>query len=232
MTKFSKWLRRKVFALLAVGLLASILPVVLLVFINPPIWMWKLQRQFSPPAGYPNKAQHIWVDREHISPQIKLAVIAAEDQLFTSHWGFDLKSIKQAIQTNRQNGRIRGASTLSQQTAKNLFLWPEKSLLRKGIEAYFTALIELIWEKRRILEIYLNIVEFGPGIYGIEAASRQFFDKSAANLTATEASTLAAVLPNPYRLQAANPSPYVRERSQWIRQQMRQLGDKTLDAMK
>ena len=231
MTKFSRWLWRKVFAIFAIVLIASALPVALLAIVDPPIWMWKVHRHFSPPSGYPDQSQHVWVDSEQISPHIKLAVIAAEDQLFTSHWGFDLKSIAQAIESNLQSGRIRGASTLTQQTAKNLFLWPEKSLLRKGIEAYFTALIELIWDKTRILEVYLNIVEFGPGIYGVEAASRQYFDKSAADLSANEAATLAAVLPNPYRMDADDPSAYVKERRQWIRSQMRQLGSQTLDVM-
>ena len=231
MNKITKWLWRKLFVILAVVFLLSLLPVVMLAYIDPPIWMWKLQRQLSPPADYPNNTQHIWVDGDKISPHMKLAVIAAEDQLFLTHWGFDLNSIIQAIENNMENGRIRGANTLSQQTAKNLFLWPEKSFLRKGMEAYFTALIEFVWSKRRILEVYLNIVEFGPGIFGVEAASRRYFAKSSVGLSAAEAAILAAVLPNPYRLQADNPSPYVQERSRWIRQQMRRLGKATLPAI-
>lgn len=182
-----------------------------------------LQREISPPPNYPAGRRHFWVSSKNISPQMKLAVIAAEDQLFTSHWGFDFKSLKQAIEENMQGGRLRGASTLTQQTAKNLYLWGDKSLFRKAIEAYLTILIELLWDKQRILEVYLNIIEFGPGIYGVEAASREYFRKNAAQLSSAEAALLAAVLPNPYRLRVDKPSDYVRKRSQWIKQQMGSL---------
>lgn len=197
--------------------------------VNPPTWMWKLQRQLAPPAGYPEAIRHSWVSLEKISPNMQLAVIAAEDQNFPSHWGFDLDSIVKAIEANQQGAALRGASTLSQQTAKNLFLWSEKSLLRKGVEAYFTGLIELFWSKQRILEVYLNIVEFGPGIFGVEAASRHFYGKPAGRLTADEAARLAVVLPNPYQFQVNRPSTYQSKRIRWIKRQMRQLGAATLD---
>lgn len=168
--------------------------------------------------------QHEWVDENRISSNLKLAVIASEDQLFAAHWGFDVKSINQAWEERQRGKRVRGASTLSQQVAKNLFLWPGQSWIRKGIESYFTVLIEAMWPKQRILEVYLNIAEFGKGIYGAEAAAKRFFRTSAARLSAPDAALLAAVLPNPIRLKAAAPSRYVRSRQQWILRQMRALG--------
>jgi monofunctional biosynthetic peptidoglycan transglycosylase len=168
---------------------------------------------------------HDWVAWERISPHAAVAVIAAEDQKFASHAGFDLESIDQALEEARRGGRLRGASTLSQQVAKNLFLWPGQSWLRKGLEAGLTVLVELAWPKRRILEVYLNSAEFGRGVWGIEAASRRFFDKPAADLNRHEAALLAAVLPNPIRLRVDKPSGYVRGRQQWILRQMAALGD-------
>jgi len=168
--------------------------------------------------------RHDWVPWERISPHAAVAVIAAEDQKFASHSGFDLESIDQALEEARRGGRVRGASTLSQQVAKNLFLWPGQSWLRKGLEAGLTVLIELAWPKRRILEVYLNSAEFGRGVWGIEAASRRFFDKPAAALNRHEAALLAAVLPNPIRLRADKPSGFVRSRQQWILWQMDALG--------
>lgn len=165
-----------------------------------------------------------WTSWNKLSPQAALAVIAAEDQNFISHHGFDFESIHKAINAHELGGRLRGASTISQQVAKNVFLWSGRSFIRKGLEAYFTILIELVWSKRRILEVYLNIVELGNGIFGIEMASRQYFGKSANVLTAEEAALLAAVLPNPIKLKANHPSAYVKERCSWILQQMEQLG--------
>ncbi|MCP5360643.1 MAG: monofunctional biosynthetic peptidoglycan transglycosylase [Sinobacteraceae bacterium] len=165
-----------------------------------------------------------WVDLERISPQAAIAVVAAEDQRFPFHPGFDFKSIREALRHNARSTRVRGASTISQQVAKNLFLWRGRSYLRKGLEAWFTVLIETTWPKRRILEVYLNIAEFGRGIHGVEAAAQRFFDKPAANLTPAQAATLAAVLPNPVRLRADAPSPYVRQRREQILGQMRALG--------
>lgn len=167
---------------------------------------------------------HTWAPFETIAPEAALAVVAAEDQLFNQHFGFDLDALEQAMRNNEAGKRIRGASTLSQQTAKNLFLYPEQSYFRKALEAYLTILLELVLPKQRILEIYLNIAQFGRGIYGVEAASRHFFSKPAARLTAPEAALLAAVLPNPIRLQVEHPTAYVLGRQSWILRQMRQLG--------
>jgi monofunctional glycosyltransferase len=165
-----------------------------------------------------------WVHRTRISPAAALAVIAAEDQNFATHHGFDFESIQKAMDAHERGQRLRGASTISQQVAKNVFLWSGRSFIRKGLEAYFTVLLELIWSKRRILEVYLNIVELGDGVFGVEAASQRFFRKPAALLATNEAALLAAVLPNPIRMKANRPSEYVRERSDWIVQQMGQLG--------
>lgn len=166
-----------------------------------------------------------WVSYDDVSEAAGLAVIAAEDQLFAEHSGFNFDAMIQAFKRNQASHRIRGGSTISQQTAKNLFLYPERSFIRKGLEAGFTALMELLWPKRRILEVYLNIAQFGDGIYGVEAASRAFFNKSAKQLEPQEAALLAAVLPNPIKLRVDKPSGYVLKRREWIRNQMRQLGE-------
>ena len=167
--------------------------------------------------------QH-WVAYEHIAPVTALAVVAAEDQLFNQHFGFDLDALEQAMRDNEAGKRLRGASTLTQQTAKNLFLYPEQSYVRKALEAYLTVLMELTLPKQRILEIYLNIAEFGEGIYGVGAASETFFSKQPDCLTAQESALLAAVLPNPQRLRVDQPTAYVLARKAWILKQMRQLG--------
>lgn len=166
-----------------------------------------------------------WVSMEEISPWMGLAVIAAEDQKFPDHWGFDMASIEKALAHNERNeNRIRGASTLSQQTAKNLFLWDGRSWVRKGLEAGLTLGMETVWSKKRILTVYLNIAEFGDGVFGVEAAALRYFHKPASRLTMSEAALLAAVLPNPLRFKASAPSGYVRSRQAWILRQMRQLG--------
>ncbi|ENV9333905.1 monofunctional biosynthetic peptidoglycan transglycosylase [Klebsiella aerogenes] len=166
-----------------------------------------------------------WVGMDEISPWMGLAVIAAEDQKFPDHWGFDVPAIEKALAHNERNeNRIRGASTLSQQTAKNLFLWDGRSWLRKGLEVGLTVGIETVWSKKRILTVYLNIAEFGDGIFGVEAAAQRYFHKPASRLTPAEAALLAAVLPNPIRFRADAPSGYVRSRQAWILRQMRQLG--------
>ena len=166
-----------------------------------------------------------WVGMDEISPWMGLAVIAAEDQKFPDHWGFDVPAIEKALAHNERNeNRIRGASTLSQQTAKNLFLWDGRSWLRKGLEVGSTVGIETVWSKKRILTVYLNIAEFGDGIFGVEAAAQRYFHKPASRLTPAEAALLAAVLPNPIRFRADAPSGYVHSRQAWILRQMRQLG--------
>jgi monofunctional biosynthetic peptidoglycan transglycosylase len=176
--------------------------------------------------------QHEWVAWKDISPQAKLAVIASEDQKFAEHFGFDLGSISAALEDRRKGGRTRGASTLSQQVAKNLFLWPGQSWVRKGLEAWFTLLIETCWSKQRILEVYLNVAEFGKGVYGVGAASDAFFHKPAARLSAPDAALLAAVLPSPKRFRVTAASTYVRKRQQWILGQMRAIAkDPAIDAL-
>ncbi|WP_213786105.1 monofunctional biosynthetic peptidoglycan transglycosylase [Citrobacter portucalensis] len=166
-----------------------------------------------------------WVSMDEISPWMGLAVIAAEDQKFPDHWGFDVTAIEKALAHNERNeNRIRGASTLSQQTAKNLFLWDGRSWVRKGLEAGLTLGMETVWSKKRILTVYLNIAEFGDGIFGVEAAAQRYFHKPASRLSLSEAALLAAVLPNPLRFKANAPSGYVRNRQAWIMHQMRQLG--------
>lgn len=166
-----------------------------------------------------------WVSMDEISPWMGLAVIAAEDQKFPDHWGFDVTAIEKALAHNERNeNRIRGASTLSQQTAKNLFLWDGRSWMRKGLEAGLTLGMETVWSKKRILTVYLNIAEFGDGIFGVEAAAQRYFHKPASRLSLSEAALLAAVLPNPLRFKANAPSGYVRNRQAWIMRQMRQLG--------
>ncbi|QMN51998.1 monofunctional biosynthetic peptidoglycan transglycosylase [Citrobacter freundii] len=166
-----------------------------------------------------------WVSMDEISPWMGLAVIAAEDQKFPDHWGFDVTAIEKALAHNERNeNRIRGASTLSQQTAKNLFLWDGRSWVRKGLEAGLTLGMETVWSKKRILTVYLNIAEFGDGIFGVEAAAQRYFHKPASRLSLSESALLAAVLPNPLRFKANAPSGYVRNRQAWIMRQMRQLG--------
>jgi monofunctional biosynthetic peptidoglycan transglycosylase len=158
-----------------------------------------------------------WQRYENISPELAKAVIASEDNLFVEHHGFDWKEMKKAIDDHQVRGkRLRGASTISQQTAKNVFLWNGRSWVRKGLEAYFTVLIELIWGKERIMEVYLNSIEMGPGIYGAEAVAQAHFGKSASKLTRREAALIAATLPNPLKYSSKNPSKYMRNRQRQI----------------
>lgn len=165
-----------------------------------------------------------WVDIEKISPYVPLAMVASEDQKFPHHWGFDLEAISDAVENNLKGGRLRGASTITQQVAKNLFLWSGRSFVRKGLEAYFTVLLELLWSKKRILEVYLNIAEFGDGIYGVQVAAEALYGKRPSRLTRSESAILAAVLPSPRKLKVLDPSPFVIERAGWIENQMEQLG--------
>jgi len=210
--------------LIAIG--ASIALVVLLRWVPPPTSAFMIAtRTASMGQGdfrYSNA--YDWVPLERISPHAAMAAIAAEDQQFPFHAGFDFESIRKAVQHNAKSKRKRGASTISQQVAKNLFLWSGRSWARKGLEVYFTVLIEAAWPKERILEVYLNLVEFGPGTYGVQAATKRFFDKDASRLTRREAATLAAVLPNPKRFRADRPSNYVQKRRDSIMGQMRALG--------
>ena len=165
-----------------------------------------------------------WRGIARLSRSLPISLVAAEDQTFPEHHGFDFKAIDKALSHNRRGHRVRGASTISQQVAKNLFLWGGRSDLRKGLEAWYTVLIELLWPKQRIIEVYANIAEFGDGIYGAEAAAQAFFHKSAAGLSLAESARLAAVLPNPKRYSASNPGAYVQRRANWIERQVRHLG--------
>jgi len=168
--------------------------------------------------------RHEWVSYGSISDHAKVAVIAAEDQKFSEHFGFDLEAMQKAIDRHGRGGRLHGASTISQQVAKNLFLWPGRNFVRKGLEAYYTVLIEALWPKRRILEVYLNVAQFGDGVFGVEAASREFFGKPASKLTRREAALLAGVLPSPRRLHADRPSNYLERRTYNILVFMRRIG--------
>jgi monofunctional glycosyltransferase len=217
---------RFVLLLIVACVLFSILWVAALRWINPPYTAFMLESQLTAWVTRDSSYvfHHNWADLDQISPNLPLAVVASEDQKFPEHWGFDVEAIEKAYQLNQHSHKVRGASTISQQVAKNLFLWSGRSYFRKGLEAYFTLMIEACWPKRRILEIYLNSAEFGHGIYGAEAAAQQFFHRPAAKLTRGDAATLAAVLPNPLRLHAAAPSAYVQQRREWILGQMQALG--------
>jgi monofunctional glycosyltransferase len=205
--------------------LGSVLLTLLLRWIPPLFSALMVERHLAAMVrGEHYSAQYEWVGWKKIAPTAPLAVIASEDQLFAEHHGFDFNSIDDALKDREKGRRVRGASTISQQVAKNLFLWPGRTFIRKGFEAYFTVLLEALWPKRRILEVYLNIAEMGDGIFGVEAASQHYFRKPAARLTAEEAALLAATLPNPHRLRANHPSAFVEERRAWIVRQMDQLG--------
>jgi monofunctional glycosyltransferase len=216
------------FAAWVVGLwlAVTILAVLTLRWVDPPTTAFMLDSRLSATLDGDTKyrVRYQWVDYRNISRHAALAVIAAEDQRFPDHWGFDLKSIDDSIRQARNGKRLRGASTISQQVAKNLFLWKSQSFVRKGLEAYFTVLIETLWPKQRIIEVYLNVAEFGRGVYGVGAASRYFLGKRAAHLTASESALLAAVLPNPRRFKVNAPSSYVLTRRDWILWQMHGLG--------
>jgi monofunctional biosynthetic peptidoglycan transglycosylase len=222
---FSRLRRILVYTVLAVIAL-TVMPVLCLRWIPPPRSAYMVERRLADRwRGRPVRViRYRWVGWESISPQMRLAVVAAEDQKFPHHWGFDFESVVDAVQHKGPKGRLRGASTITQQVARNLFLWPRRSYVRKGLEAYFTVLLEMLWPKQRILEVYLNIAEFGERTYGVSAASQSFFGKRPSALDRPEAALLAAVLPNPVRLRVRNPSAYVRERAEWIEEQMTQLG--------
>ena len=176
-------------------------------------------------ASLSARVRYDWEPRTKINRRAALAVMAAEDQKFLDHAGFDFESIRKAWQRNARSNKVRGASTISQQVAKNLWLWPGRSWLRKGLEAWLTMWLEICWPKERILEIYLNTAQFGPHVFGVEAASRQYFNKPASGINELEAALLAAVLPNPQRFSVRNPSRHVRARQEWIRVHARRLGD-------
>jgi monofunctional glycosyltransferase len=209
---------KRIFLILFFG---QFIYIIALKWVDPPItftqfWSWI--------TGDGLKRDYVRYDQ--MSSNIKLAVISSEDQVFPDHNGFDFKSIKKAMAYNEKKpGRIKGASTISQQVAKNVFLWQGRSWIRKGFEVYFTFMIELLWSKQRILEMYLNVAEMGKGIYGVEAASRNYFKKAAKNLTRYEAALIAAALPNPVKYTVKPVSRYVSIRSRWVLRQMVNIGD-------
>ncbi len=209
---FGKVVRRLALVVLVVGVLGPVTSTLILRFVTPPVTILMVQRLFEG-KGLDRR----WMSLSRMSPALPNAVIAAEDARFCGHRGFDFAAMEKAMAHNRRRpGKIRGGSTISQQTAKNIFLWPQRSYVRKGLEAYFTVLIETLWGKRRIMEVYLNSVEWGPGVYGADSASRRYFGVGADQLTPAQASRLAAILPSPLKWKAATPGPYVRKRSRRI----------------
>lgn len=218
-----RWLRRLLW-LPVTFLVVTFLQVAPLRFIDPPTSAFMLWRQVDGLGEEGFRLRQEWRDYDQISSHLPISVVAAEDQKFPEHHGFDLEAIDKALDSNARGGRVRGGSTISQQVAKNLYLWSGGGYFRKALEAWYTVLIELTWSKQRILEVYVNIAEFGDGVYGAEAAAQAFFGKPASALTAAESARLAAVLPNPKRYSARNPGPYVQRRAAWIQRNARNLG--------
>lgn len=219
---FARFLGKSLLAFILLSILLTALFRCMPVYCTP-LMLIRAIEQLA--AGKKPQIRHRWVTMEKISPHLALAVLCSEDQNFTRHFGFDFKAIEQSLEAFRQGKKLRGASTISQQTAKNVFLWPHRSWIRKGLEVYFTILIEMLWSKQRILEVYLNSIEMGSGVYGAEAAAQIYFKKNARDLTRTQAAALAAVLPNPRRYVANPPGPYVKSRIRWIVGQMNRWGD-------
>ncbi|HEU0276872.1 MAG TPA: monofunctional biosynthetic peptidoglycan transglycosylase [Rhodanobacteraceae bacterium] len=220
-----RWLRRALW--IPVALFAGTwLPVLVLRFVPPPTSAYMLERQAVEAwrGHHDFRIRYHWVPFDRIAPVAPLAMVAGEDQTFPFNHGFDIASIRSAIDVAEAGGHLRGASTITQQVARNLFLWSGGGFFRKGIEAYFTVLIDVTWPKRRVLEVYANIVELGDGIYGVEAAAQAYWHEPAARITTRQAALLAAVLPDPRGWHADRPSAYVLRRVGWIERQMRQLG--------
>ena len=220
-----RWLRRLGWLVLAF-IIVTWLPVLILRFVPPMTSAYMIERKLSQAwHGHPDFTIHYhWVPWGKIAPVAPLAMVAGEDQTFPFNHGFDIASIRSAIDVAEAGGRLRGASTITQQTARNLFLWSGGGFFRKGLEAYFTVLIDVTWPKRRILEVYANIAELGDGIYGVETAAQAYWHEPAARLSTHQAALLAAVLPDPRGWHANRPSAYVQRRAAWIERQMRQLG--------
>lgn len=208
--------------------IVSVIGVLIFKWVHPPITPLMIKRMIEQKIeGKPIIWKYEWVTLDEISPKLQLAVICSEDQKYLEHYGFDWNAIQKAFEQNEKSGKIkRGGSTISQQTAKNLFLWDGRSYIRKGLEAWFTLLIETFWSKERIMEMYLNIIEMGNGIYGAEAASQYWFKKHASRLNKDEAAAIAAILPNPKKYRANPCSPYICRRKEWIKQQMNYWGNK------
>lgn len=216
----------RVLKLLVIGFIGiTVLWVLFYRFVNPPVTWLMITRGFERKAdGKDWKIDKQWVDFEDIAEPMKRAAVAAEDQKFLDHYGFDFKAMERAIDKNAHNHKLMGGSTISQQTAKNVFLWPGRSYVRKGFEAYFTMLIEAFWSKKRIMEVYLNEIEMGDGIYGIQAASQAYYHKPASQLTKRQAAAIASIFPDPLKWSPTHPSAYLRHRQYFILKSMRRLG--------
>ena len=219
--KYKKLIRWILLAL-AFLILVSVLPIALLRWVDPVTSSFMLQHQWG--SSTDQSLNYEWKDWDQLSPQLKIAVVAAEDQSFPEHYGFDFKSIRDALEQRQQGRSSRGASTISQQVVKNMFLWSGQSWLRKGLEAWLTLVLETVCSKQRILEIYLNIAQWGDNQFGAQAASQRYFSKNALQLNRHESALLAAVLPNPVLFRVDNPSPYTLDRQRWILRQVRGLG--------
>jgi monofunctional biosynthetic peptidoglycan transglycosylase len=219
--------RRAVVVIVVSFMVASVVISAILRWLPPPTSAFMLYRHYEDLLDSVSfkPISYRWVSNNHISPYAGAAAMAAEDQRFPDHGGFDFDSIESSIDKYRKGGKLRGASTISQQVAKNLFLTPTRNFLRKGLEAWFTLLIELLWSKERILEVYLNIAEFGDHIFGVEAASQRYFKIPASKLNRSQAALLAASLPNPIKLKVSQPSAYLVRRQAWIMRQMSNLAD-------
>jgi len=210
----------------AIGFFTStILAVILFSFINPPVTPLMLKRALIRKSdGKLTGIHKEWVSFREISPNMIRAVIASEDNRFVDHWGIDMEAVQKAVDYNKRHKRKRGASTISQQVAKNVFLWPARTYIRKGFELYFTVLIETVWSKKRIIVVYLNILETGDGVYGVEAAAQKYFHKPASKLTRNEAALIAACLPNPRKRNPTRPTPYLLRRQARILSLMKKIG--------
>lgn len=225
MKGFFQKLKRWFFKAIVIFIITSILTVILFKWVPVPFTPLMLIRNIEQwTKGTSATFTHNWVSMDKISPNLAKAVIVSEDQKFFEHFGFDVEAIEKAYEGNKKGKKIKGGSTITQQTAKNVFLWPQRSYVRKGFEVYFSFLIEVFWSKQRIIEVYLNSIEMGDGIYGAEAASQHWFRKSAKKLSTYEAASIAAILPNPRKYKAVRSSNYVERRKNWIIRQMGYFG--------
>ncbi|MCB0381888.1 MAG: monofunctional biosynthetic peptidoglycan transglycosylase [Psychroserpens sp.] len=222
--KFIKRFFKFIFKILFWFIILSVLIVFVFKWVPVPVTPLMVIRNIEQTDTNKKGWEHHWIPIQDISSNLQLAVICSEDQNFLKHHGFDIKAIEKAYENNKKGKPLKGASTISQQTAKNVFLWPGRSWLRKGLETYFTFLIELIWTKERIMEVYLNSIEMGPGIYGAEAASQYWFKKPATKLSKYEAAAIASILPNPLKYKARPATSYIEGRKSWIMKQMNYFG--------
>ncbi len=219
-----RWLLQGLYLILVAAIFTSALGVLVYRWVNPGITMLMVNKHYNAlKEGRYETIKKNWVRIENISPNMLLAAVSAEDSKFTEHWGFDFESIRKAVASNKRSKRVKGASTISQQTAKNVFLWPTRSWVRKGFEAYFTLLVEALWTKERIIEVYLNVAELGKGIYGVERAAQEYYKKPASTLTRAEAAMLTSVLPNPARRNPVKPTTYMVRYQQRVLRNMNNL---------